>query len=67
MDLVSLHITCRPLLIKTVDRFTQGWNNHPLSTEHNETPERLFHGKLIELLKEAGDDCDLLQQVVLDF
>jgi hypothetical protein len=63
IDLVSLHITCKPLLTKTIECFVQGWNNHPLSTEHNETPTRLFHGKLIEFWNADGDDCDFLRQV----
>ncbi|XP_046448542.1 uncharacterized protein LOC124197236 isoform X2 [Daphnia pulex] len=64
IDLVSLHISCKPLLIKTIECFAHGWNNHPLSTEHNETPTRLFHGKLIEFWNAEGDDCDLLRQDV---
>jgi hypothetical protein len=63
IDLVSLHITCKPLLIKTIECFAHGWSNHPLSTEHNETPTRLFQGKLIEFWNAEGDDCDLLRQV----
>lgn len=30
------------LINKTLYEFVDSWNNHPLSTEHNQTPNQLF-------------------------
>jgi hypothetical protein len=63
VHLVYFHIICKPLLIKTIECFAQGWNNYYFNKEHNETPTRLFHGKLIEFWNADGCDCNFLRQV----
>ena len=42
LDLFCLHTTFLPRINKALDSFAQSWNNHPVSTEHNRTPNQLF-------------------------
>ena len=42
LDLFCLHTTFLPRINKALDSFVQSWNNHPVSTEHNRTPNQLF-------------------------
>ena len=46
VDLFCLHWVYLPKLNNNcLQRFTQSWNNHPLSSERNQTPSQLFiHG-----------------------
>ena len=40
-DLFCLHFVFLPRINKTLTEFIDTWNNHPLSTEHNSTPNQL--------------------------
>ena len=42
VDLFCLHIVYLPRINETLDSFVECWNNHPVSTEHNLTPNQLF-------------------------
>lgn len=42
VDIFCLHWVYLPLLNKTLEEFRESWNNHPLSSEHNQTPNQLF-------------------------
>ena len=49
VDLFCLHFVYIPKLNNCLQRFTQSWNNHPLSSERNQTPNQLFiHGILTQ-------------------
>ena len=38
----SLHIVYTKRIQRSLDRFREGWNNHPMSTEGNKTPTQLW-------------------------
>ena len=42
VDLFFLHIVYLPRINESLDSFVECWNNHPVSTEHNLTPNQLF-------------------------
>uniref|UniRef100_A0A3Q2DAJ6 Integrase core domain-containing protein n=1 Tax=Cyprinodon variegatus TaxID=28743 RepID=A0A3Q2DAJ6_CYPVA len=42
-DLFAVHMTFLPKLKADLEAFVEGWNNHPLRTEDNLTPEQLWH------------------------
>ena len=42
VDLFCLHWVYVPRVNHCLQQFTQSWNNHPLSTERNRTPNQLF-------------------------
>lgn len=42
IDLFCLHVVYLPIINDALDSFLECWNNHPLSTEHNLTPNQLF-------------------------
>ena len=37
-----LHYVFVPRLNDALEKFRQGWNDHPLSSEHDNTPNQLF-------------------------
>ncbi|MED6250055.1 hypothetical protein ATANTOWER_023986 [Ataeniobius toweri] len=41
-DLFSVHQTFLPQLNLDLQTFVEGWNNHPLRTEGNRTPEQMW-------------------------
>ena len=41
-DLKALHVAFLPLIQWQLDSFRYGWANHPLRTEHNQTPQQLW-------------------------
>ncbi|KAG1930591.1 hypothetical protein F2P79_022156 [Pimephales promelas] len=42
-DLLTVHLTFLPKLKADLEAFVEGWNNHPLRTEGNKTPEQIWH------------------------
>ncbi len=48
VDIFCLHWVYLPLINKTLTEFTESWNHHPLSTEHNQTPNQLFFQGLLD-------------------
>ncbi|XP_071063045.1 uncharacterized protein [Pseudochaenichthys georgianus] len=42
-DIFAVHMTFLPKLKGDLEAFVEGWNNHPLRTERNRTPEQLWH------------------------
>ena len=42
VDLFCVHYVFIPLMNNCLKQFVESWNFHPLSTEHNMTPEQLF-------------------------
>ena len=42
VDLFCLHVVFLPRINCHLDAFVECWNNHPLSTSHNLTPNQLF-------------------------
>ncbi|XP_070401378.1 uncharacterized protein [Nothobranchius furzeri] len=42
-DLFSVHQTFLPQLNMDLQAFVEGWNNHPLRTERNRTPEQMWY------------------------
>ena len=41
-DIYCLHYVFLPRINAALEAFVDTWNNHPLSTEHNQTPNQLF-------------------------
>ncbi|XP_076842089.1 uncharacterized protein LOC143486124 [Brachyhypopomus gauderio] len=41
-DLFTVHTVFLPKLKKDLECFVEGWNNHPIRTENNMTPEQLW-------------------------
>ena len=41
-DIFALHYIYLPRINQSLTEFQEGWNNHPLSSEHNQTPHQLF-------------------------
>ena len=49
VDIFCLHWVYLPKINKHFTQFTESWNNHPMSTENNQTPNQLFvHGMLTQ-------------------
>ncbi|XP_053370276.1 uncharacterized protein LOC128544241 [Clarias gariepinus] len=46
-DLLTVHLTFLPKLKADLEAFVEGWNNHPLRTEGNKTPEQLWHSGMM--------------------
>ena len=42
IDMFCLHFVFVPRINKNINEFVQSWNNHPLSTKRNMTPNQLF-------------------------
>lgn len=61
-DISCLHVATSRLLTATVENFKQGWNYHPLSSQNNASPVKLFESRLIRLRNLEGC-CDELHQV----
>lgn len=64
LDICALHLVCSQLLSRTIDKFSEGWNNHPLSTERSQSPIKLFRSGILNLMDAEGDDSPELYQVI---
>lgn len=59
VDIYCLHTVYLPVITRALDAFVSAWNNHPVSTEHNQTPEQQFFTsftKTQDLLSEDSTD-----------
>ncbi|XP_049334255.1 uncharacterized protein LOC125801506 isoform X1 [Astyanax mexicanus] len=43
LHIFALHWVFLPRLQQHLDSFVEGWNNHPLRTERNQSPQQLWH------------------------
>lgn len=55
VDLFCLHEVFRDRINHSLSGFVNSWNNHPLTTEHNQTPLQLFHIRY-NLESDSSDD-----------
>ena len=46
VDMYCLHSTYIPEVNASLESFMAAWNNHPISTERNSTPEQLFFASI---------------------
>lgn len=46
-DPLTVHLTFLPKLKADLEAFVEGWNNHPLRTEGNKTPEQNWHSGMM--------------------
>jgi len=78
VHMYCLHFVFLPRINSHLQRFINGWNAHPLSSNHNMTPEQLWisglyaiagSGSLIdqEVWEPANDVCDYLQSIYFLF
>ena len=42
VDIYCLHSTYVPCIVQSLETFSEAWNNHAISTEHNATAQQLF-------------------------
>ena len=47
MHLWSLHLVFLPRLCADLSTWRRAWNQHPIRTEHNKTPQQLWHNSFI--------------------
>ena len=55
VDLYCLHYVFIPRINDSLKSFREGWNNHAVSTEHNQTPCQMFISGLIPQLELQSD------------
>ncbi|CAG7719071.1 unnamed protein product [Allacma fusca] len=55
IHLTILHLVFIPRLNRQLQEFADGWNEHPLSTEHNWSPKQIF---LVHLPRQDEDHFD---------
>ena len=74
VDLYCLHYVFLPRINGSLKSFMEGWNNHAVSTEHNQTPCQMFLSRLIPQLQHSNasesesdseSDSETLQQASL--
>ena len=59
VDLYCLHYVFIPRINDSLKSFLEGWNNHAVSTEHNQTPCQMFiRGLIPQLELESDSDVD---------
>lgn len=65
MDLYVLHCVFLPLLNASLDNFAKAWNLHPIRTENNWSPKKMWLNSIIQANDEPdtvssdfGIDCD---------
>ena len=62
MDLFILHCLYQPLISHSLKEFCNAWNSHPLRTEHNWSPKRIWLSSMISQdhdLEDVEPDVDL--------
>ena len=47
MDLFILQCLYKPLISHSLKKFFNAWNSHPLRTEHNWSPKRIWFNSII--------------------
>ncbi len=63
VDIFCLHWVFLPIINKTLEEFRESWNNHPLSSEHNLTPNQLFCQGILNQDPALSDQCSSILQV----
>ena len=58
VDIYCLHYVFVPRINQALSSFLEGWNNHPISTESNQTPHQLFVTGLLPHLCNSNSDSD---------
>ena len=61
IDLFCLHEVFIDHINHSLSSFVNSWNNHPLTTEHNQTPVQLFHIRY-NLDSDSSDDNNVQPQ-----
>ena len=64
VDLFCLHYVFLPHINKTLQEFTECWNNHNLSSEHNFTPNQRILPSTPQMLHSSGNSNDQQQMDV---
>lgn len=62
MDLFILHCLYQPLINHSLNEFFNAWNSHPMRTEHNWSPKRIWLNSMINQgnqLESSEADLDL--------
>lgn len=59
-DLFSVHTVFLPKLKADLEAFVDGWNNHPLKTEGNRTPEQMWHMGMMSLQIDQPENLEVL-------
>ena len=54
--LFALHYVYLPRINQSLDTFRDGWNNHSLRSEHNQTPLQLFTAGMLEYMNSGLDE-----------
>ena len=68
LHLYCLHIAYMPLINKAIEDFVGQWNNHPVSTECNLSPNQLWiQGMLDSRNSRYGAVSDVTQEEQIDF
>ena len=62
-DIFCLHLCVGSFLASAVDKFSNGWNLHPISTEGNSNPLQLFYTGILKLAKDGIWHPELHQQL----
>ena len=57
IDVFVLHCVFLPKIQCALDRFLNAWNNHPVGTERNLRPKRLWFSSLFEPLGSISISC----------
>ena len=45
-----------PEISRGLDTFVSAWNNHPISTQHNQTPDQLFFTSFTTMPEDSDPD-----------
>ena len=59
IHLFCLHYVCIPWINEALYAFTEGWNYHPLSSQHNQSPVQLWISGLAQLHVQGVDADEL--------
>uniref|UniRef100_A0A8B9H5Z3 Integrase core domain-containing protein n=1 Tax=Astyanax mexicanus TaxID=7994 RepID=A0A8B9H5Z3_ASTMX len=66
-DLFAVHAVFLPKLRKDLESFVDGWNNHPIRTESNMTPEQLWHCGIKEISIDQPENVEDLEEPDIDW
>ncbi|KAM4556019.1 uncharacterized protein V3H82_015977 isoform 2-T2 [Fundulus diaphanus] len=66
-DLFAVHMTFLPKLKADLEAFVEGWNNHPIRTEHNLTPEQLWHTGMMLYPMDQPENLEDIEEPDIDW
>ncbi|KAG9278067.1 hypothetical protein AMEX_G5862 [Astyanax mexicanus] len=66
-DLFAVHAVFLPKLRKDLESFVDGWNNHPIRTENNMTPEQLWYCGIRETSIDQPENVEDLEEPDIDW